>query len=264
MITGNPITLGADPELFVTENGEISSAVDKIGARKDDPLPISDEGHSIQEDNVLAEFNIPPSSSKETFVHNIQYAIEALKDYFLAFDMGLSNVASANLKPELLNNPQACEFGCDPDFDAWSGQRNPKPKNDGTLRTAGGHVHIGWTEPNDKSRLLLIQAMDLYLGLPSLFLDKDNQRRLLYGKAGAFRATEYGVEYRSLSNFWIWNDNLIAWVYESVFEAIKFVNDGYYAEAAVAKAINENDKLLAASILKNYKIEIPEYVHHYV
>ena len=51
--------------------------------------------------------------------------------------------------------------------------------------------------------------MDYTLGLDSLLLDSDTRRRSMYGRAGSFRFKEYGIEYRTLSNFWIKNNKSI-------------------------------------------------------
>jgi len=57
--------------------------------------------------------------------------------------------------------------------------------------------------------------MDLYLGVPSVLMDKGELRKQLYGKAGAYRMKPYGVEYRTLSNFWIFSDTTIGWVWDN-------------------------------------------------
>jgi hypothetical protein len=52
----------------------------------------------------------------------------------------------------------------------------------------------------------LIPLMDLLIGIPSVLLDRDKnakERRKQYGKAGDFRFQPHGLEYRTLSNFWI-------------------------------------------------------------
>ena len=104
--------------------------------------------------------------------------------------------------------------------------------------------------------------MDVFLGLPSIFLDKDNTRREMYGKAGAFRLCNYGVEYRTLSNFWIKKQTLVTWVFESVQKVIDFLNEGNSIEEAdgedIQKAINTNDKKLALQIADKYKVTITE------
>jgi hypothetical protein len=51
----------------------------------------------------------------------------------------------------------------------------------------------------------MIKWMDFYHGMISVVLDSSPEamaRRYLYGKAGCYRPRTYGVEYRTLSNFW--------------------------------------------------------------
>lgn len=87
--------------------------------------------------------------------------------------------------------------------------------------------------------------MDLHLGVPSLVLDKDTERRKLYGKAGAFRPKPYGVEYRTLSNFWIWSEENIKWAWDQTNKAIQFVQDKHKIPPSIQKdiqlAINDNN-----------------------
>jgi hypothetical protein len=61
-------------------------------------------------------------------------------------------------------------------------------------------------------------------------MDYDKQRRLLYGKAGAFRFKTYpngdfGAEYRTLSNFWIADLELVKFIYAQMDKAITFINE---------------------------------------
>jgi hypothetical protein len=52
----------------------------------------------------------------------------------------------------------------------------------------------------------LITICDCLLGLPSIMLDRNpmqRERRTLYGMAGEYRKPDHGVEYRTLSNFWL-------------------------------------------------------------
>jgi len=129
---------------------------------------------------------------------------------------------------------------------AWTKRVNPAPAAaDATLRSAGGHVHVGTTE----DPIEVIRAMDLFLGVPSTTMDCTPQalaRRQLYGKAGCHRIKDYGCEYRTLSNFWIFSPKMIQWVYEQTAKAIDFVakgnkvsdEDGHLIQAC----INNNDR----------------------
>lgn len=213
-------TLGADPELFlVTQEGKFISSVGKIGGTKDMPQAIG-EGCAVQEDNVAVEFNIPPAYSIEEFQTSLAYSLTLLEAKAKDIMLNLSVTASAEFDPDQLNTPQARLFGCEPDFNAWTERQNPRPRAENKqLRSCGGHIHVG-TELNG---LDVIRAMDLFLGCPSTILDKDVRRRQLYGKAGAFRYKPYGVEYRTLSNFWLQSKDLIKWVYDQTQIALNWV-----------------------------------------
>lgn len=259
------VTIGCDPELFLERDGKIVSAVGLIGGTKYEPLPISEEGHAIQEDNVLMEFCIPPSKTCEEFVSHINF----VKDYLTVTTAALGCVpnysASAILDESELQTEQAKQFGCDPDFNVYLQGMNQPPDPETTMRSAGGHIHIGFDKTDmtdDESDDLveqLTKAMDMTVGLKSLFLDKDDRRKELYGKAGCFRFKQYGMEYRTPSNFWIATDELIQWAWKTTMEAIDLVNSGMVNELAdkysdrVIRAINNNDKKLAEELLS--KIE---------
>jgi hypothetical protein len=60
---------------------------------------------------------------------------------------------------------------------------------------------------------ILIPLMDLIVGIPSVLIDRDKnakERRKLYGRAGDFRYQPHGIEYRTLSNFWIKSYHLMS------------------------------------------------------
>ncbi len=79
----SPISIGADIEVFlINKEGEFFPAIGLIGGSKRRPRPITKEGHMVQEDNVAAEFNIPPSvvPSAQQFVINIYYVLSKLQE----------------------------------------------------------------------------------------------------------------------------------------------------------------------------------------
>ena len=228
MLSEGQITIGSDPEFFLRKNGGYQSSINKIGGSKENPMPLEKSGFFIQEDNVAVEFNVPPASTCQEFVGNIQWAITHIGNklmdhgYYMAWD------ASAFFPESELTDPRALIFGCDPDFNAWKlGEVNPRPiALDKNLRTCGGHVHIGYPEVTDTIfRHRLIQAADLHLGVPSCLVDLDKNRNLLYGKPGAFRPTSYGAEYRVLSNFWLRRQSWIEWVYNGMEKAYHFIKN---------------------------------------
>lgn len=256
------ITVGCDPEMFLeNDKGNIVSAEGLIGGTKTEPRPISDKGHSVQEDNIMVEFNIPPSKTSDDFISNINFVKDYLNDYVGQYGLKLNYLASSLISKEYLNTKQAKTFGCEPDFNVYLQDINPSPKSNTQLRSCGGHIHIGYNNPNIKTSERIVKAMDLYLGLPSVWLDPDNKRRVLYGKAGSFREKSFGLEYRTLSNFWIKDNQSIRWAFNETVKAVNFaLNDelnwlGLY-ENDVRQSIDESDDKLAKELYAAIHCEI--------
>ena len=147
---------------------------------------------------------------------------------------------------------------CDPDFNVYTLNQNPAPNAATNLRTAGGHIHVGYENPGWEMSVKIIQAMDLFLAIPSLILDTDTQRRKMYGKAGAFREKEYGCEYRTLSNFWIKSEESVKWAFNQTMRAVDFAfNEDYLDDETqmnLQLAINNQDLDLACKIAKKFNI----------
>jgi hypothetical protein len=227
------ITVGADPEIFLRQNGVPHSAWELIPGNKEKPHAVRDG--AVQVDGCAVEFNIDPVSTKEAFRHNINSVLSVLRDMVppeYEFDMSASIEFTASHFASL--PPEALELGCDPDLDAYTMEENEAPDAESRIRAAGGHVHVGWREPNadptDPSHraagAALAKGLDWFLGMPSAVIDPDKVRKSLYGCAGAFRAKPYGMEYRTLSNFWLKNDGLIDFVYDRTMQACEAVMSG--------------------------------------
>lgn len=219
---------GADPEMFLRDKttGLLVTSIERIGGSKQNPRPIISEGFAVQEDNVAVEFNIPPAGNKQEFVDSLSLAISYIADEVSQQNLELVIDPTATFTFEDLLHPQAQELGCEPDFNAWTGQMNPRPVAPPTLRSSGGHLHIGYSNPDEETSSLIIKAHDLFCGVASLTFDDDVLRRSIYGKAGACRYKKYGVEYRTLSNAWIRSKELMEYIYEQSEKAIQFVNNG--------------------------------------
>lgn len=214
--------LGCDPELFLQNpEGKFISAHDILPGTKVSPFGVSNG--AVQVDGVAAEFNTLPAETGKQFVNNIAQVMTTLKD--MAKGNTLTITPFAVFEKAYFNSlpPEVRELGCNPDFNAWTGQVNPAPDGTESMRTASGHIHIGWCEdvnPYDTLHYedcrVFIKQLDYYLGLYSLLWDKDNTRRQMYGKAGAFRPKSYGVEYRVMSNMWLKSPRVQEWIFQAV------------------------------------------------
>lgn len=257
------ILIGSDPEAFlVDDNGATVISVGLIGGSKDEPRPVP--MGAVQEDNVLAEFNIDPASTEEEFLNNFA-VVEAELGQIVA-PLKLMFKSSHEFQDEEIDagGEQALLFGCDPDFNCWTGAVNEAPNGFATsLRTAGGHVHIGYDDPTASNSYDIAKMCDYMLGIPSVLLDGDNRRRELYGSAGACRLKPYGVEYRVLSNFWVSSDVLKRWVFRtakaSVDAACKLAEfEALLPADEVARIINTGDVEAAAAAVALLNLGMPE------
>lgn len=262
------VLIGSDPELFVGQGNAISSAIGKVGGTKNAPRVVS--LGALQEDNVLLEFNIDPAASLAEFQRNLrtvmQQAQSSIDQYRLQVVQSLSSHIFSMSDLESFGD-QAFIFGCEPDYNAWTGLQNFMPTEvDPGLRTAGGHIHIGYGhlhEVNFADSATTAQMCDILLGIPSVLMDKDDRRRALYGKAGAVRWKEsYGVEYRTLSNFWVFSDELQAWAYTNAVKAYedRFKVNEYCdvigGQDEVQRIINENDKAAAKRAVDALQLQV--------
>lgn len=249
--------LGCDPEVFLINNQGLLPVFGLVGGDKWNPKPVEGmpAGFTFQEDNVALEFGIPPAASREEFVKSV-------RDVQFAFlnkhpELTFCNLSCVVFHEDALKHPQANVFGCEPDFNAWTNKENPRPRMKKNTRAAGGHVHVEL--PAESSREIVVQAMDFYLGLPSLLMDKDSERRKMYGKAGAFRPKSYGVEYRTLSNFWIFKDRYVEWVWDNTERALNSVGQGEEFQAASAdiqRIINTSNIEEARILVEAYDLEV--------
>lgn len=258
------ILVGCDPEIFVKQNGKFVSAHALIPGNKQHPHKV--ERGAVQVDGMALEFNIDPAHTENEFVMNIQTVMAKLKEMCPNYELVATPVADFSLDYIRSQPEEARELGCEPDFSAYSGVANIKPNAELPMRTASGHVHIGWgngfdvnSAEHDARCRAVSQQMDLFLGIPSLFYDADQRRREMYGKAGCYRLKSYGCEYRTLSNAWLLTPERMAWVYRQVQAGMKALMGGFMASQEVQnleRIINTGDKQSAEKLVNQYKLEI--------
>lgn len=246
--------LGTDPEVFLQDKqGNPVSSIGYINADKWNPHQIPDmpSGYTLQEDNVSLEYGIPPASTAQEFIGSINAVMERSLAYLP--ELSFSKLSCIVFPEDQMKHPMAHIFGCEPDYDAWSLKSNRKPQPPHPfMRSAGGHVHV----ETKLDPVRVIRLLDLYLGVPSVLMDNGEDRKKLYGKAGAHRVKSYGVEYRTLSNFWIFNDRLIQWVWDNVERALASDVNVDELQDLILEAINNNNKEVAEQLVFAYNLEV--------
>jgi Phage phiEco32-like COOH.NH2 ligase-type 2 len=221
--------IGADPEVFVQNAEGLAVPIcGYIGGTKEAPIILSKEikaqwgetrydkgcvgDYAVQEDNVMLEFNIPAFSNYSGFVAGIDRSIRYIQDALLTpknLTFRFGNSIQTFDQEVLDKSPQSKTVGCLPDLDAYAEggklERKPFTSTDlGTMRFCGGHIHVQYNK-NNVPPPVFARFMDLVC-LQYLNWDKQKQRRKFYGQPGIFRDKPYGIEYRTLSNFWLKTD----------------------------------------------------------
>lgn len=263
----NRHTIGTDPEFFVKKDGKYINAEHHFPGTKDEPYAMK-SGAGLQTDNVAVEFASPVGVDAEDFIKKLQATFSELHA-MLPKELSLDMAASAEFDEEELNTPQAQAFGCSPSYDAWRLCENEQPNAErSNLRSTGAHIHIGKAEDDGNDFLYdpygkvnTVKMCDAFHGIISIVLDTDERsvrRRKLYGKAGEHRPTEYGVEYRTLSSFWLRSPNLVMLIDSLTTDALKAVREEYYEKVIeelgggenIQNIINTGDVLAAQNAIE--------------
>jgi len=276
-------TLVGDPEFFVANNRGTILASDKFFPGKENKImfaakePIgADKRNKLFFDGIQAEINVGVTTCREYFTDNVYRCLNKAAEI-----IGIGNKIilkpSVKVRKEviLMADPEARRFGCMPDFNAYT-RTTSTGEIDATkhpYRYAGGHIHMGISSKylgsdspecrmakTEEGHIALIKLLDLLVGIPSVLLDNSEsaiRRRSNYGKAGCFRPTPYGVEYRTPSCFWIKAPELVsliiglarlAWTLGAYDLRKEFLEKVKYEEQAVRETIDNSDVVKANEI----------------
>lgn len=263
-------TVGCDPEFFFEDkDGRIVPAFSVLKSQTETP---ADHPYF---DGWQGEFGTDPT-------HCIAYMVDDIHDRLqkAAHAIGkqgrisVYSVLDVDLV-RLIEHPEHAQFGCTPSLSAYDSQ--PEMAHDGfsvPFRMAGGHIHLGIRSrhlhlfgPDDEdNRRTVVKFLDRTAGLigTALFAEvEDARRRLLYGRAGEYRAPKYGIEYRVPSNAWMLHP-VLAHFYVGVVRraatcAVSDIAHGRNPldrlpmnDEEVQIAINESEVGIARTLIQSY------------
>ena len=212
----NQLTMGTDLEGFLRnrKTGIIESAIPLISEGKENPRDLGG-GYKILHDNVLIEFNVPPSKTKKEFILNLREGLRRVSN-IIGEQYDFVAQASHKFNKKFLRHQDATVFGCSKEYDAWELKVVTPPDCTTNLRSCGGHLHLGradFENPSDEilmnpySKVRVIKLMDIFVGIPFTILENNDvtnkERKKLYGRSSFHRPTEFGCEYRVLTNYWM-------------------------------------------------------------
>jgi hypothetical protein len=236
----NQVTFGSDIEVFFRDNKGKSVSSQVLFPNHE---RIVTQYGIVERDGFAAELQPAFSTDIKVLKENTRQLLLELKNAMASKELEFDtrHVVEVDI-PELLANGDndSMIFGCKPDFSSYTDAPNTKPgAHSVNTRTCGGHIHFGlpeihmthkkfmgydWYLPRNRKTHSLIQNtlrwMDILVGLPSVLIDTPSKRREVYGKAGDFRYTKFGAEYRSLSNFFLMSDKLFMWTFTQAAQAI--------------------------------------------
>ncbi len=223
------VAFGCDPEFFFKTGGKVvvsEKCLPEAGLvfkSKPGQYPLV-ESHcgenKIVVDGVQAELNPRPSTCRANLINELSYCFQNLRTSLAGKDIAdVDFSAVVKLSQQELDelSEKSKALGCKPSLDI-EGHETKVTINPAThqFRSAGGHIHLGMTL--GKGRLLpknIVRMHDYIVGNTCVLLDRDPlaaERRKVYGKASEHRLPKWGLEYRTLSNFWLRSEKVTSLV----------------------------------------------------
>lgn len=298
------ITMGADPEFFFSDNEGNIVPSDQVIPEKGLPVIIKRKqwrGNDIPElvdihttsqivrDGIQAEINFQePYICRQILCHQIQYVFETLDKIAAEKKLKLNFSTTVKLNDKQFEGltPEQKTLGCSPSLNIYD--KKARVSVDGSTypyRSTGGHVHMGTAQENGffmknvqkalDTPKALVPVLDAIVGNTCVLLDRDpgqKIRRENYGRAGEYRQPKYGLEYRTLGNFWLRSYPLASLVFSlsrlSVHIVSQSTDDAPFLDdlwkvmdqEKIQRAINTNNMILAYQNFKEIQPVIEKMI----
>lgn len=293
-LTPHTVSFGCDPEFFFEKKGKIIGSEKIIDLKKG--MKVTGTNSKIIVDGVQAELNPQASTCRQVLAGEISQAfIQLQREMQKDPEMSISFLPTVKMDKTELDtlDEKSRVFGCAP---SKSITKKPKailrdPKKY-MYRSAGGHIHIGaasgmpvgnsdWYGNSPAVNIVLsepariIAIMDIIVGNTCVLIDRDPsnvERRKVYGRAGEYRTPPHGLEYRTLSNFWLRSYPMMSFVMSLARMSVSVLANTMPGRdferelhqtvslAKCQKAINTNDFKLAWENFQDLKVFICRFV----
>lgn len=207
--------LGMDPEAFLRgSDGKIITS--------DQVIPIDDANMKryLSRDGVQMEFHTSYFACRESGAAYLSTGMTYLKGLLAKTSSTVDWSQVLELTQEEFDSLDAAsrKLGCEPSLNLYDADAKVGVDQETyRIRSAGGHIHFGVASQFDPSlgfaqcrmdqwETRMVTLCDLIIGNTCVLLDRDPlnaTRRQVYGRAGEYRLPKHGLEYRTLSNFWL-------------------------------------------------------------
>lgn len=278
------VIFGCDPEFFFEKKGKIIGSEKIIDRDKGFKVIdaytnggtgsiCGDHDSKFIVDGVQVELNPRPDSCRARLGNEISKCFRNLQRKMLEDpELSINFSPTIEITTEELDtlDEKSKVFGCAPSINASEKSTSKITVDAATYRyrSAGGHIHLGRLEnvvvnSFDKPDSL-VDILDIIVGNTCVLIDRDEgnkKRREIYGRAGEYRLPSYGIEYRTLSNFWLRAYPLASFVFALSRMAVSIAEDPELAEEIhtfvsmdkIREAINENNFDLALDNFQKLK-----------
>jgi hypothetical protein len=256
------VVVGSDPELFFEKDGII------VGAEK----VIPKEGLTVRQgykpsvvlDGVQVELNPKAAWTVPGLGLEVGKAFRLLKGHLGDSGVSISFKGVVEVSRVELDSlsPNSRILGCLPSKNIYGNRPITVDPKTYRKRSAGGHEHFGLRSNASlfSNRVDLVALFDMFVGNTCVMVDRDPgaaERRENYGRAGEFRTPKHGLEYRTLSNFWLRNYSLMSFVFGMAGIGVAVLDHGLsgqgYIEDELIEAV-DLDKFALAINTNNYDL----------
>lgn len=265
--------IGSDPEIFLGTPSnmpglpaELLPAFDVLPSIKA-PLitktSVESFQNSIYWDGYQAEFNVYAGTCLSWGVDSVQNALTSMLTHVKNKHPNAKYLAKTTMDiplERLMNDAEEhVAFGCNPSFNVYGMEGIKNNGREVAFRSAGGHIHFGVLGMDIKNT---VKALDMILGVASVALlgkYDDPRRRTMYGLAGEYRTPKHGLEYRTLSNAWMFHPLAMHIIFDLARIAFALAREQDIiakwnaTEAETIACINNNDIKLAVTLLERNK-----------
>ncbi len=266
-------SIGSDPEIFLEKDGKVLSAFDFLGSKANpNKVPGYAGGtNDIYWDGFQAEFTTHPSHCMGWHGDSLHYGLkgvyELLKKHDPEAKLSIKTVMDIPEKLLKKSKEEHVAFGCLASFNAYGMEGMKGNGREVDFRTAGGHIHFGTGVKDKKDADRIVKALDMVLGVVgvSLFAKFDDpRRRSMYGLAGEYRLPPHGLEYRTLSNAWLFHPAIANIIFDLGRTVYKMGEKNHKlwdaSEEETIEVINTSDVKGARKILKRNEEILKELI----